>query len=140
MSATTATIPAIYYGFDNHATAWQLTAGVRPISPLGIEYDYIQFGSPNGYIGSSYDNGSTTRANALFAVGYLPLPVPFLDVYAKLGVARLQIDTTVFDSNGAASRRLHELRPGLWRRRAIPVLESRAARRVRAHQRPFRRS
>ena len=30
----------------------------------------------------------------LFAVGYLPLPVPFFDVFGKAGVARLQTDVT----------------------------------------------
>lgn len=88
-----------YYGFDNHATAWQLTAGVRPISPIGLEYDYIDFGSPNGYDGSYFNNGNSTTASALFGVGYLPLPIPYLDIYGKLGVARLQVDTTVFGPN-----------------------------------------
>jgi hypothetical protein len=32
----------------------------------------------------------------LFGVGYLPLPVPFFDVYGKVGVARLQTDVTTF--------------------------------------------
>jgi len=36
------------------------------------------------------------RASALFGVGYLPLPIPLVDVYAKAGVARLQTDVTTF--------------------------------------------
>ena len=87
-----------YYDFNRRETAWQLTAGVRPISPLGVEYDYIRFGSPNGYYGSFYNNGDNTNAHALFAVGYLPLPLPLIDVYGKLGVARLQSSTTVYGS------------------------------------------
>src|ERR1022692_847049 len=47
-----------YYGIDNRNTAWQLTLGVRPISPFGVEYDYIDFGSPNGRYGSFYSSGS----------------------------------------------------------------------------------
>jgi opacity protein-like surface antigen len=85
-----------YYDFNRRETAWQLTAGVRPIAPLGLEYDYIRFGSPNGYYGAFYNNGDNTNAHALFAVGYLPLPLPLVDVYAKLGVARLQSSTTVY--------------------------------------------
>lgn len=89
-----------YYGFDNRDTAWQLTVGMRPISPFGVEYDYIDFGSPSGYSGSYYTNGnSNTTASALFAVGYLPLPVPYFDVYGKIGVARLESDATVFGPN-----------------------------------------
>jgi opacity protein-like surface antigen len=84
-----------YYDFHDRNTAWQLTAGVRPISPVGLEYDYIHFGSPNGYYGSYYNSGNSTNASALFAVGYLPIPLPMIDVYGKLGLARLQTDTTV---------------------------------------------
>jgi hypothetical protein len=29
-------------------------------------------------------------------VGYLPLPVPFIDVFGKVGVAELQTDVTTF--------------------------------------------
>ncbi len=85
-----------YYGFDNRDTAWQLTVGARPISPFGVEYDYIDFGSPNGSYGAYYSSrGNDTTASALFAVGYLPIPGP-VDVYGKLGLARLQTNTTVY--------------------------------------------
>ena len=33
----------------------------------------------------------------MFGVGYLPLPIPFIDVFGKLGVARLQTDVTTFE-------------------------------------------
>jgi outer membrane protein with beta-barrel domain len=38
---------------------------------------------------------SKQRATTLFGVGYLPLPGPFLDIYGKLGVARLHTNTQV---------------------------------------------
>jgi opacity protein-like surface antigen len=71
-----------YYGIDNRNTAWQLTAGVRPISVLGAEYDYINFGSPNGTYGPYYSSGNSNT--------------PMLDVYGKLGLARLYNSATVF--------------------------------------------
>jgi hypothetical protein len=37
---------------------------------------------------------STPKPRRFFEVGYLPLPVPFLDIFGKLGIARLQSDTT----------------------------------------------
>jgi|SRR5450755_1496039 len=86
-----------YYGFDNRDTSWQLTLGVRPVPVVGVEYDYMNFGSPNDTYGSFYNRGgSSTRANAVFGVGYLPLPLPFLDIYGKAGVARLQAHTMLY--------------------------------------------
>lgn len=84
-----------YYGFDNRNTAWQLTVGARPLPVFGVEYDYINFGSPNDSYGPYSTTGnSNTTASALFGVGYIVLP--FIDVYGKLGVARLQNNATVF--------------------------------------------
>jgi len=84
--------------FNDHHTAWKLIAGVRPISLIGVEYEYIDFGQPGthrGYYDTNYyGSDSHPRASALFAVGYLPLPVPFFDIYGKVGVARLETDIT----------------------------------------------
>src|SRR6202011_3946238 len=78
--------------FNDHQTAWKLIAGVRPMSILGAELQYIHFGQP-GHLSGNYDTGyygrdSHPRASALFAMGYLPLPIPFFDVYGKAGIAR----------------------------------------------------
>jgi hypothetical protein len=86
--------------FNDHQTAWKVIAGVRPISVVGAEFEYIDFGQPSNHFGANsvnnYGLDSHPRAAALFAVGYLPLPIPFFDVYGKAGVARLQtVVTTV---------------------------------------------
>jgi hypothetical protein len=97
-----------YYGYHDYQTAWKLIAGLRPIGPVGAELEYIDFGraqnDQNNYYGGYYFNNSTTddKATALFAVGYLPLPIPFLDVYGKAGVARLE-STTYTYYNGCTS-------------------------------------
>jgi opacity protein-like surface antigen len=84
--------------YNDHQTAWKVIAGVRPISIVGAEFEYIDFGQPGNYHGyNSFNNNgldSHPRAAALFGVGYLPLPIPFFDVYGKAGVARLQTDVT----------------------------------------------
>jgi hypothetical protein len=74
---------------------WNAMIGLRPIPFLGAEAEYIDFGntklggssiySPEsvtqeGLFGSTHD-----RAAALFAVGYLPLPIPWMEPFAKLG-------------------------------------------------------
>ena len=84
--------------FNDHQTAWKVMAGVRPIPFVGAELEYIDFGQPgtyNGYYNANYyGTDSHPRAGALFAVGYLPLPVPFFDIYGKAGVARLDTDVS----------------------------------------------
>ena len=86
--------------FDDHQTAWKVIGGIRPLPIVGAEIEYIDFGHPDhGYGGNgfaTYGLDSHPRAAALFGVGYLPLPVPFFDVFAKAGIARLQTDVTTF--------------------------------------------
>jgi opacity protein-like surface antigen len=85
------------YKFDEQHSAWKVNVGIRPISPLGVELGYIDFGNPSSGQTLSGFGGLTEadeRAWTLFGLGYLPLPVPFLDVYAKLGTARLHTTTT----------------------------------------------
>jgi hypothetical protein len=69
---------------------------VRPIPVVGAELEYIDFGRVRGSIPGTFLIGYVqgdlhSSATALFGVGYLPLPVPVLDAYAKAGVARYQI-------------------------------------------------
>lgn len=91
-----------YYGYpgyyNDYQFAWQGLVGIRPLRILGVEADYIDFGQPYRHHGN-YDynvSGSDSHptAAALFAVGYLPLP--FIDVFAKAGAARLSTNLTGF--------------------------------------------
>jgi opacity protein-like surface antigen len=90
-----------FLNFDESHTGWKVFAGVRPIPVLGVEVAYIDFGTvtaPSPFPSSFYpgfSDSSKQSAAALFAVGYLPLPVPFLDVYGKMGVARLHTEQRV---------------------------------------------
>jgi len=94
--------------FNDHQTAWKAIAGVRPISVVGAEAEYIDFGQPSHHFNNInsanfYGFDSHPRAGALFGVGYLPLPVPFFDVFGKAGVARLETDVTTSTSNCSSS-------------------------------------
>src|ERR1700730_6556879 len=66
--------------FNDHQTAWKVIAGGRPISLLGAEFEYIDFGQPghhSGYYDTNYSGlDSHPRASTLLAVGYLPVPIP----------------------------------------------------------------
>jgi hypothetical protein len=72
---------------ENHS-AYQFMVGVRPISLLGAEVAYLNFGNPRGSLGSLTADAKID-GTAAFGVFYLPIPVPFLDLYAKGGVAKL---------------------------------------------------
>jgi opacity protein-like surface antigen len=85
--------------YNDYQFAWQGFLGIRPIRLIGLEAEYIDFGQP--YRHGRYDfnvSGSDSHptAPALFAVGYLPLPLPFIDVFAKAGAARLSTNLTDF--------------------------------------------
>lgn len=64
--------------------------GLRPISAFAIEADYIDLGFTDvGGDGVNFDSAHFEYAAvAGYAVGYLPMPVPYLDVFGKVGVAR----------------------------------------------------
>jgi hypothetical protein len=84
-------------GFEERHTGWELVVGMRPISVLGAELAYVDFGHPAA-LGNFYGNttGLRTQIDAhpkafvLSGLAYLPLPLPLVDLYAKAGIARLQ--------------------------------------------------
>jgi hypothetical protein len=86
-------------GFDEHHNAWKVLIGLRPVSLVGAELEYADFGHPSAsrYTPvlhlSATETSASAKAVSVFAIAYLPLPLPLFDVYAKAGVARLQ--TTV---------------------------------------------
>jgi len=73
--------------FDKTHLAFQGALGVRPISLLGAEIGYIDFGKPNGEA-YTFPESASIKGEAAFGVLYLPLPV--VDIYLKAGVARLE--------------------------------------------------
>src|SRR6202012_1325119 len=71
--------------YNDHQAAWKVFAGVRPIPFVGAEVEYIDFGQPDrhrGFYDYDYSGFDThPRSGSLFAVGYLPIPIPFIDIY-----------------------------------------------------------
>ena len=73
--------------FDKTHLAFQGVLGVRPISLVGAEIDYIDFGKPDGHA-FGFPASASIKGVAAFGVLYLPAPV--VDIYLKAGVARLE--------------------------------------------------
>jgi opacity protein-like surface antigen len=76
-------------GFDESHAGWKVLVGLRPISVLGAELEYIDFGHPSA---SPFNQPTDAhvRAAALSALLYAPLPGSTFDLYAKAGFSRLQ--------------------------------------------------
>ncbi len=79
---------------DNHS-AYQLIVGVRPISLIGGEVSYVDFGHPYGRLPTALAD-LDLKGTAAFGVLYLPVPV--IDLYLKAGVSSLrsQFNGTAF--------------------------------------------
>jgi len=78
--------------FNLSNTSWKVYAGLRPIGfPLGVDVDYVDLGSADAatFRGAAH---ADSKAFAAYAVGYLPIPVPDVDVYGKAGLARWQFN------------------------------------------------
>lgn len=88
-----------YDHYDGQPLGWEALIGIRPIAFLGAEAEYIDFGSSHLGLGpSSYAGGYTQqfqggdihdRAAAIFAVGYLPIPIPWIEPFGKLGFGQI---------------------------------------------------
>jgi Outer membrane protein beta-barrel domain len=84
--------------FNKHGSAWKVLVGIRPLSLLGAEIAYTDFGHPKTSLPPFFlGYGATARASAgeAFGLGYLPLPVPNFDVYGKAGLARLSYRASI---------------------------------------------
>jgi len=77
-------------GFGEQDTGWTASLGIRPIPFFGAEVQYFDFGHPSRTT-SGYRIDAQARGPALFALGYLPLPISRLELYAKAGVGSLHV-------------------------------------------------
>ena len=79
------------FTIDRHLTGWNAFIGIRPVSRFGAEINYMDFGSV--HLSTTPDLVHFLRADTknsavgVYAMGYLPIPVPHWDVFGKLGVA-----------------------------------------------------
>lgn len=80
------------HDFDQSDTGWKVFVGMRPIHWVAAELTYVDFGHPD----SSTNSGITTshanvlqRAQTLSGLVFAPMPLPLLDVYGRVGIARL---------------------------------------------------
>ena len=97
LSSESGAPPSAPFCFSKHAAGWKVQLGFRPVSFIGGEVEYIDFGQGtttfdhvNTVTSLYYSINTSAKAASVLGVLYLPLPVPGLDVYGKAGVARLE--------------------------------------------------
>jgi opacity protein-like surface antigen len=89
--------PSSIASFRENHTAYKFMVGLRPISLVGAEVAYVDFGHPTGTVGTLTLAGTIpvpisadVKMKGTAAFGVLYLPVPVVDIYLKAGLARLQ--------------------------------------------------
>lgn len=89
--------------FDQTHNAYQAMIGIRPLSFVGAEIDYMDFGQQSviglgdqvpGLGGEAVTaEQASQKGEAAYALLYLPVPI--IDVYVKGGLSRITTDATV---------------------------------------------
>lgn len=93
-------------GLDIDNTAWKAIAGFRPIDLFAVEANYMDLGSERRTLGSLGSANANAKAFSVEGLIYAPIPVPFLGVYGKAGLARWNLKGDVntslvrFDRDG----------------------------------------
>ena len=98
-SQVRADVPNVASFKENHS-AWKAFAGVRVISLLGAEVQYLDFGSPSGTVAGQRVTADLDGKSVMGLV-YLPIPAPVVDVYGKAGYTRLDGSVSL---NGSTQR------------------------------------
>lgn len=89
-SQVEATAPYVPNFHESHS-AFKFMAGIRPISLIGVEIAYNDFGHPsrqNGFLATDV----TMKGESAFGVLYLPVPI--VDIFLKAAVARIDSTAT----------------------------------------------
>jgi hypothetical protein len=90
---------------DLDDTAWKIIAGFRPIDLFAVELNYMDLGSERRDF-AGVRASADAKAFSAHGLLYLPIPVPFVSVYGKAGLARWELDGNVtgniarFDEDG----------------------------------------
>jgi len=72
--------------FQETHSAFKAIVGLRPVSIVGAEISYMDFGHPSGSFVGNPANASMKGGSA-FGMFYFPVPV--IDVYLKAGIANI---------------------------------------------------
>ena len=75
------------FNFKDRDQGYKLIAGIRPLSLLAVEINYVDLGTSS--VGGAQ---AKTKAGAGFVMGFLPIPL--VDIYGKLGYVSWKTDAS----------------------------------------------
>jgi len=79
---------------DGDDTSWKLMGGYTFMKHFGVEGSYRNLGGVNDVVGTTTFDTSATSLDA-FGVGFWPLGR--VDLFAKVGFSRIELDATIND-------------------------------------------
>jgi hypothetical protein len=85
---------------DIDKTSWKALVGFRPISFVAVEADYMDLGGQTSTFFQDRSAHSDAKAFAGYGVGFLPVPIPWFDLFVKAGVSRWTLDGNTSNANG----------------------------------------
>jgi hypothetical protein len=88
--------------FSANDLGWKALVGLRAVDLLGAEAEYVNLGHPHATVAAGRVSSSASGP-AVFALAYLPLPLPMLDVFGKAGLANIQQSATVTLGSGGSA-------------------------------------
>ena len=74
-----------------NATSWEAMLGWRPFQALAVEAKYESLGTSSTQL-SHGDAFFDAKAAGVYAMGYIPLPLPVLELYGKAGLVHAELD------------------------------------------------
>ena len=88
-------------GFDFDDVGWKILAGFRPLDNFAVEAEYMDLGNERADLGPL--GSANAEAKAIAAFGVLLLPLVPIDLYAKAGLARWDVQGGFTSAFGNAS-------------------------------------
>jgi hypothetical protein len=95
---TNSQVDSVAEGFEDFEfddNSFKLIAGLRPLDWLGVEANYVDLGSERVSDLAGLGIDVDAKAYSVFAVGYLQLDPAPIDLYAKAGLARWEVNGSV---------------------------------------------
>jgi opacity protein-like surface antigen len=84
---------------DDEDNSWKIVGGYRFLDNFAVEASYVDFGEMSAPLLTGTGVPFSAEAKGFTAFGVGMIPVPFFDLFAKVGVARIDAETRGLATN-----------------------------------------